>query len=303
MSELFSQLSNNVMYQLHKATYNPDAQEFAAQKAAAAAEISDSDISGSTKSDISGADISGADISGADLSPADVSGVMCFGATIQLGPTKFFKGDAFDDYMQTLVKNPKKKYTFKTLDEAKVACQTMTDTTGILAANSLFYIYTGDTTLVDKIEPDSPFSERIVSQNPTLTFVPAMTCEAMADAEERKTFSVKRLFKRAFSITGKVVGVFLILALCIFGASLATNLNVYRALPYRLLYAIYGAIFFFVVIPYVLLWRWAYQHKRPRFYALIPIFGTPFENSIAATLLSWFTFEPDDEMAMLDGCR
>jgi hypothetical protein len=203
--------------------------------------------------------------------------------------------------MQTLVKNPKKKYTFKTLDEAKVACQTMTETTGILAANSLFYIYTGDATLVDKIEPNSPTSERIASQNPT--FVPAMTCEAMADAEERKTFSVKRLFKRAFSITGKVVGVFLILALCIFGASLATNLNVYRALPYRLLYAIYGAIFFFVVIPYVLLWRWAYQHKRPRFYALIPIFGTPFENPIAATLLSWFTFEPDDEMAMLDGCR
>lgn len=296
MSELFSQLSNNVMYQLHKATYNPDAEEFAAQKAAAAADISGSDISGSTKSDISGADISGADLSG-----ADVSGVMCFGATIQLGPTKFFKSDVFDDYTQTLVKNPKKKYTFKTLDEAKVACQTMTETTGILAANSLFYIYTGDATLVDKIEPNSPTSERIASQNPT--FVPAMTCEAMADAEERKTFSVKRLFKRAFSITGKVVGVFLILALCIFGASLATNLNVYRALPYRLLYAIYGAIFFFVVIPYVLLWRWAYQHKRPRFYALIPIFGTPFENPIAATLLSWFTFEPDDEMAMLDGCR
>ena len=296
MSELFSQLSNNVMYQLHKATYNPDAQEFAAQKAATAADISGSDISGSTKSDISGADISGADLSG-----ADISGVMCFGATIQLGPTKFFKSDAFDDYTQTLVKNPKKKYTFKTLDEAKVACQTMTETTGILAANSLFYIYTGNATLVDKIEPNSPTSERIASQNPT--FVPAMTCEAMADAEERKTFSVKRLFKRAFSITGKVVGVFLILALCTFGASLATNLNVYRALPYRLLYAIYGAIFFFVVIPYVLLWRWAYQHKRPRFYALIPIFGTPFENHIAATLLSWFTFEPDDEMAMLDGCR
>ena len=298
MSELFSQLSNNVMYQLHKATYNPDAEDFAAQKAAEAADISESDLSGSTKSDISGADISGAAIS-----PADISGVMCFGATIQLGPTNFFKSEAFENYIQNLMKNPKIKYTFKTLNEAKAACQTMTDTTGILAANSLFYIYTGDTTLVNKIEPNSPFSERIVSQNPTLTFVPAMTCEAMADAEERKTFSVKRLFSRAFSITGKVVGVFLVIALCIFSASLATNLNVYRALPYRVLYAIYGAIFFFVVIPYVLLWRWAYQHKLPRFYALIPLFSTPFENPIAATLLSWFTFEPDDEMAMLDGCR
>lgn len=297
MSGLLSQLSNNVMYQIHKVTYNPDAENYAAQRAVEAADKSDSDVSSKTKSDISGADISGAGIS-----TTDISGVMCFGETIQLGSTNFFKSDVFENYIQTIAKNPKKKYTFNTLNEAKAASQTMTDTTGILAANSLFYVYTGDTTLVDKIDPNSS-SGRIVSQNPTLTFVPVMTCEAMADAEERKTFSINRLFSRAFSITGRVLSVFLLIALCIFSASLATNLNVYRAVPYRVLYAIYGAIFFFVVIPYVLLWRWAYQHKRPRFYALIPIFSTPFENPIAATLLSWFTFEPDDEMAMLDGCR
>jgi hypothetical protein len=202
------------------------------------------------------------------------------------------------------VKKNSSGYFFKTLNEAKAASQKRTDITGIVqtvSGDKIFYLYNKDPTLTDKIDPTSIDAERVAAQNPM--FIPVMSCAAMADAEERKTFSVKRLFKRAFSITGKVVGVLLILALCTFGASLATNLNVYRALPYRLLYAIYGAIFFFVVIPYVLLWRWAYQHKRPRFYALIPIFGTPFENHIAATLLSWFTFEPDDEMAMLDGCR
>jgi len=134
-------------------------------------------------------------------------------------------------------------------------------------------------------------------------FITAMTCAAAAAAEERKTFSIKRLIKRALAITSSVLGMFLVVSLGLFSASLATNLNVYRGWPYRLLYAIYGVVFFFIVIPYVLLWRWAYLKKRPRFYAFIPIIGVPIENSILAFLLSWFTFEPDDEMQFLDGCR
>jgi hypothetical protein len=309
MSRLFSQLKNNIMYQLNAATYNPDAEEYAAQQEAEAAEAvltdkSKADISGA---DISGADISGADLSGADLSGADISGVMCFGPSIQLGPTNFFKDDEFENYIKTLTKslgkNSKKKYSFSTLNEAKVACQTMTETTGILAIDSRFYLYTGDATLVNTPDPKSPSTERILSQNPIITFTPAMTCEAMADAEERKTFSVKRLINRVLKITSSVLGVFLLIALGLFGASLATNLNVYRGWPYRLLYMVYGAVFFLIVIPYVLLWRWLYQHKRPRFYALIPLISTPIQNPLLATLLSWFTFEPDDEIAYLDGCR
>jgi uncharacterized membrane protein len=130
-----------------------------------------------------------------------------------------------------------------------------------------------------------------------------MSCADMADAQERATFSTKRLFSRAFGVLEKVLRVFFWIALAVFGSSLATNLNVYRDWPYRLLYAIYGAIFFFVVIPYVLLWRWAFQKKRPRFYALIPLIGSPIENHFLAVLLSWFTFKTDDEAAMLDSCR
>ena len=302
MSQILSQLQNTIMYQIHAATYNPDAEAYAAQQQQVAA--------ASKASDKSSSDISGADISGAkpDISGADISGAMCFGASVQLGPTNFFKKEPFEDYLKDFTKDIKNFRTlmFKTLNEAKAATQKRTDITGILqtvggGGGTTFYLYNKDPTLTDKIDPKSTDAERIATQKPT--FIPVMTCAAMEAAAERSTFSIKRLISRALKITGSVLGMFLLIALGIFGASLATNLNVYRGWPYRLLYAIYGCVFFFIVIPYVLLWRWLYQHKRPRFYALIPIIGVPIENRILAFLLNWFTFEPDDEIPMLDGCR
>ena len=125
----------------------------------------------------------------------------------------------------------------------------------------------------------------------------------MAQLEERKTFSVGRMFKNAISTTTRIVLIFLLLSFAILGSSLATNINVYRDFPYRVLYALYGFFFFFAVIPYVLGYRWLYLKKRPRFYSLIPLIDTPIQNSFLANLLSWLTFEPDDEMQFLDGCR
>ena len=235
---------------------------------------------------------------------------MCFTTTIQLGPTNFFKSDAFDKWfkmVQTVAGGSKDVFTFDTLELAKAKCQTIRDCKGIIvikdggSSGKLIYIvYTGDTKLVNTVTNGST-AKQYASLNPQ--FIPAISCKALADAEERKTFSVKRMFKRAFGVTMNILHIFLFIALGVFGASLATNLNVYRGWPYRLLYAIYGFVFFFVVIPYVLLWRWLYQKKRPRFYALIPLIGSPIENNLLATLLSWFTFEPDDEMEFLDGCR
>jgi len=301
MSELLNNLKNTIMYQIHNATYNPDAEAYAAQQKATTTDVSGSNISG--------ADISGADISGAkqDISGADISGAMCFGAIVQLGPKNFFKSVVFDVYVKDITKD-EKTYSFKTLNEAKASTQKRTDVTGIIqttvggnGGSGTFYLYNRDPTLTDKIDPPSQDTERIASQNPT--FIPVMSCDAMADAQERATFSTKRLFNRAYEVLKKVLRIFFWIALAVFGSSLATNLNVYRDWPYRLLYAIYGAVFFFVVIPYVLLWRWAYQKKRPRFYALIPIIGSPIENHFLAILLSWFTFKTDDEAAMLDTCR
>jgi hypothetical protein len=233
---------------------------------------------------------------------------MCFSTTIQLNTTNFFKNDAFNTYLKMLkgvVDGINGIYQFDTLDEAKAKCQMIADCKGIIVKKDNegrlnYLIYTGDTTLVNTVVNGST-AKQYAETNPQ--FIPALSCAALASAEERNNFSVKRMFKRAFGVTMNILHIFLFIALGIFGASLATNLNVYRGWPYRVLYALYGFVFFFVVIPYVLLWRWAYLKKRPRFYSLIPIIGAPFENRIAATLLSWLTFEPDDEMAFLDGCR
>ena len=301
MNQVLANLQNTIMYQIHAATYNPDAEAYAAKQKAVATDVSGADISGA-KQDISGADISGAK---QDISGADISGAMCFGASVNLGPKNFFKKEPFEDYLKDIIKNSS-RYFFKTLNEAKAATQKRTDITGIVqtlgsGGDTVFYLYNRDPTLTDKIDPTSIDAERIAAQNPM--FIPVMSCEAMAEAQERATFSTKRLFDRSFGVLKKVLRTFFWIALAVFGSSLATNLNVYRDWPYRLLYAIYGAVFFFVVIPYVLLWRWAYQKKRPRFYALIPIIGSPIENHFLAILLSWFTFKTDDEAAMLDSCR
>ena len=315
---LLSQLKNNIMYQLHAATYNPDAEEYAAQKEADAANAPEE-----SSSDLSGSDLSGSDLSGADLSGADLSGVICFGTTIQLSPTNFFVNDTFNKHYNRIAKEGLQLYQFTSLDKAKSKAQAMYNCTGILVFSNngqqTFLIYTSDPTLINTVVPPTKTKESSwLSKDPPTNkltsiaataadlnpqFITAMTCAAAAAAEERKTFSIKRLIKRALAITTSVLGMFLVVALGLFSASLATNLNVYRGWPYRLLYAIYGVVFFFIVIPYVLLWRWAFLKKRPRFYAFIPIIGVPIENPILATLLSWFTFEPDDEMQFLDGCR
>jgi len=150
---------------------------------------------------------------------------------------------------------------------------------------------------------EEPAEEIAVPEVPKPALPTVDLSGAPPEPEDMNKFSVNRLFKRAADVTLKIVKVFVLIALILFGASLATNLNVYRDLPYRIFYAIYGGVFFFVVIPYVLLWRWAYQGKRPKFYGLLPIIDFELTNPILATLFTWMTFQPDDEMYALDGCN
>jgi uncharacterized BrkB/YihY/UPF0761 family membrane protein len=122
--------------------------------------------------------------------------------------------------------------------------------------------------------------------------------------EERRTFSSSRMLQRTFSITMKILLGFLLVALGIFGASLATNLNVYKPWPFRVLYLLYGFFGFFIVIPYVLLWRWGYKGLRPDFFGLFPIIEGKFNNPITALLLSWLCFYPPSaqQIAVLNPC-
>ena len=99
-------------------------------------------------------------------------------------------------------------------------------------------------------------------------------------------------------ILNNTLGVFFyltLLLLSVLGVSLATNLNVHRDLPYRILYMIYGFVFGRIVVPYVLLYRWAYLGKRPHYFSFIPLIDKPFANPTVQKILSWITYIPIKE--------
>lgn len=127
----------------------------------------------------------------------------------------------------------------------------------------------------------------------------AEKAKAEAEQKERETFDSGRLVGRVFGTIGQILLVFVILVFGVFGASLATNLNLYRSAPFRILYAIYGFLFFWIVIPYVLLYRWWWQGHKPRFYALLPIIPYHLDHPWAALLFSWLSYKPDDRIAAL----
>jgi hypothetical protein len=120
-----------------------------------------------------------------------------------------------------------------------------------------------------------------------------------ADRDARAKFDGNRLVSNIFSTILKIVLVFILLCLGTFGASLATNLNLYKSTSFRILYAIYGFIFFIVVIPYCLLYRWWWHEKRPRFYALIPLVPYHFDNRWMALFFSWMSYKPDEYIETL----
>jgi cation transport ATPase len=127
----------------------------------------------------------------------------------------------------------------------------------------------------------------------------ADAAKAEQDKKERAKFNPIRLAGTVFGTLFTIFLVFLIFVGGVLGSSLATNLNVYHSAPYRILYAIYGFLFFFIVIPYVLGYRWFWKGLRPRFYSLIPIIPYHLDNRWAAMLFSWLSYKPDDQVEAL----
>lgn len=118
-------------------------------------------------------------------------------------------------------------------------------------------------------------------------------------AEERAKFSFSRLFGTVFGTFLTIFLIFLLFFSAVLGSSMATNLNLYRSLPFRIFYAIYGFVFFFLVIPYVLGYRWFWKGHKPKFYSLIPIIPYHLDNRFTAFLFSWLSYKPDDQIDSL----
>ena len=116
------------------------------------------------------------------------------------------------------------------------------------------------------------------------------------DSAKRNTFSIWRLIENALLTATGLLATCLVFLLAVWGSSLAINLNIYRSLPYRILYAIYGFVFFFVVIPYAMLYRWFKNGKKPRYYGLIPLIPHHIDNKFLAFFFSWLSYKPDEHM-------
>ena len=122
-----------------------------------------------------------------------------------------------------------------------------------------------------------------------------------AEQKRRRTFSVSGLFIKALEIIFSIVFTFLIFAAAIWGASLATNLNVYHSAPYRVLYAIWGFLFFWLVIPYTYIYRvWWLQRNIPRYYSILPLIPYHIDHDWTRALFGWLTYRPDDNMFCLE---
>jgi hypothetical protein len=112
--------------------------------------------------------------------------------------------------------------------------------------------------------------------------------------KERAEFSASRMFKRVMKIVFTIVFIALLLIGGVYGASLAVNLNVYKTAPFRVIYAIWGFLFFWIVIPYVWIYRRFWLGKKPRFYAIMPLVPYRFDHWFMNKFFDWITFRPED---------
>lgn len=123
--------------------------------------------------------------------------------------------------------------------------------------------------------------------------------EAQKEAEERAekaNFSSQRFVKTTWNTFLSIFFSVIKFLLGILAVSFAVNLNLYKSWQYRLLYAIFAYRFWFIVIPYVLFYRWAWLKKKPKFYSLIPLVPLRFENYFLSQFYSWLSYKPDDEI-------
>jgi len=120
--------------------------------------------------------------------------------------------------------------------------------------------------------------------------------EKFQNDAKKDEFSISRLLSNA---AGRAIG-FIILGTLLFlaclGSSMAVNLNMYKSTPFKVLYAIYGFMFGFVVVPYVLIYRWWWLGKQPAYFGFLPFIPGFFVRPQVQFLLGWLTYKKDPHM-------
>ena len=151
----------------------------------------------------------------------------------------------------------------------------------------------------EKVKSQKAAADAAATEQTKAEAVKAAADKEAQEKAERENFSGSRLAKRIFKIMGYMVLACVIFVLCVLGASCSANMNLYRELPYRILCALYGFGFFWVVIPYVVFYRWYWRGIPPRFYGVIPLLPYEFDHPLAAFLFGWMCYRPDSRIDLL----
>jgi len=107
---------------------------------------------------------------------------------------------------------------------------------------------------------------------------------------EDNEINMPRLIKKIVNITGIIILIVIILWGFFLGASYSTNLNSYRSFSFRVFYAIFGALFFIVVVPYELIYKKWWLGEPLKMHGYIPLFDGPVKqwSWIGKNLLFFF---------------
>lgn len=106
------------------------------------------------------------------------------------------------------------------------------------------------------------------------------------------TFSITRLIGNTLNNAINFFNTFLMITLAVVSGMLSANDAIGREWPYRILYFIYGSLFFPIMLLYYL-YMW-FIGKAPRIYTLLPIRTVQSITSLARFLLFPITYKPDE---------
>ena len=139
-----------------------------------------------------------------------------------------------------------------------------------------------------------------VNGGPEVDVSKAPTSEDIADAEkglkdakraEMSEFSVSRMTETALSTALSTFFTMLFIVFFLIGGTLAANDAIGRPLMYRILYFIYGGIFFPITIIYYI-YRW-FMGTAPNIYRMIPVWTIPSTTTLGRFFLFPFTYTED----------
>jgi len=100
--------------------------------------------------------------------------------------------------------------------------------------------------------------------------------EVVTKQVEDNQINITRLIGKIITYIGIALCILLFFWGGFLGASYSTNLNIYRSFEFRFFYAIYGALFWIIVVPYELLYKqwWLGEAVLPM-HGYIPLFDGP----------------------------